>query len=205
MSVARGQVKKRQAMTKEQFEALLGWLDPDRERAGERYENIRQGLIKVFTWGLCGDAEGMTDETISRVARKVIELRETYKGDPALYFYGVAKRLTLERRRAAGSEVPLEHARNVAAAPAEPEGDEDDEHVYECLRRCMQQLTPANRQLVAAYYLHEKQDKIDSRRELARSLGIEPNTLRVRVHRIRAALEECIERCIEKTGPDEMD
>lgn len=192
-------------MTKEQFEALLGWLDPDRELAGEKYENIRQGLIKVFTWNLSGDAEGMADETISRVARKVAELRESYRGDPALYFYGVAKRLTHEGRRAAGSEVPLEQARHVAAAPTGPEGDEDDERIYECLRRCMERLTPANRQLVAAYYLHEKQDKIDSRRKLARRLGIDPNALRVRVHRIRAALEECIGRCIEKTAPDEMD
>lgn len=192
-------------MTKEQFEALLGWLDPDRERAGEKYEKIRQGLTKVFTWNLSGDAEGLTDETISRVARKVVGLRETYKGDPALYFYGVAKRLTLERRRAAILEVPLEQARNVAAAPTEPEGGEDDEHVYECLRRCMEQLTPDNRRLISAYYLYEKQDKIDSRREMAKRLGIEPNALRVRVHRIRTTLEECIERCIEKTAPDEMD
>ncbi len=191
-------------MMKEQFDALLEWLDPDRERAGEKYENIRQGLINVFTWNLCGDAEGMTDEAINRVACKVSKLRETYKGDPAFYFYGVAKRLTLERRRMARAEVPLEQARNVAASSAGSE-EEEDERVYECLRRCMQRLTPDNRRLVTDYYLKEKQDKINYRRELARSLGIEPNALRVRVYRIRATLEGCIERCLEKLTPGEMD
>lgn len=190
-------------MMKEQFDALLDWLDPDRERAGEKYENIRQGLINVFMWNLCGDAEGMTDEAINRVARKLPELRETYKGDPALYFYGVAKRLTLEHRRVTRAEVPLEQARNIAA-PAVPEKD-DDERVYECLGHCMQRLTPANRQLVVAYYLKEKQGKIDSRRELTHSLGIEPNALRVRVYRIRAALEKCIEGCLDKLALGEMD
>jgi RNA polymerase sigma factor (sigma-70 family) len=192
-------------MMKEQFDALLEWLDPDRERAGEKYENIRQGLINVFTWNLCGDAEGMTDETINRVACKVAKLRETYKGDPALYFYGVAKKLTLERRRMARAEVPLEQARNVTSSSAEPVEKDEDERVYECLRRCMQRLTPDNRQLVTAYYLKEKQYKIDSRREIARSLGIEPNALRVRVYRIRATLEGCIERCLGKLTPGEMD
>jgi RNA polymerase sigma factor (sigma-70 family) len=193
-------------MIKEQFDALLEWLDPDRERAGEKYENIRRGLINVFTWNLCGDAEGLADETINRVACKVVKLRETYKGDPALYFYGVAKMLTLERRRIARAEVTLEHARNVASSSsAAPVEDDEDERVYECLRRCMQRLTPDNRRLVTAYYLKEKQDKIDSRRDIARSLGIEPNALRVRVYRIRATLEGCIERCLEKLRPGEMD
>ena len=192
-------------MMKEQFDALLDWLDPDRERAGEKYESIRQGLINVFTWNLCGDAEGMSDETINRVAQKLPQLRETYKGDPALYFYGVAKRLTLERRRVTKAEVPLEQARNVAASAVPEEEEADDERVYECLRRCMQHLTPANRELVVAYYLKEKQDKIDSRRELAQRLGVEPNALRVRVYRIRSALAECIERCLEKLTPGEMD
>lgn len=192
-------------MMKEQFDTLLEWLDPDRERAGEKYENIRQGLINVFTWNLCGDAEGMADETINRVACKVEKLRETYQGDPAFYFYGVAKRLMLERRRIARAEVPLEQARDVAASSAEPVEEDEDERVYECLRRCMQRLTPDNRQLITAYYLKEKQDKIDSRRELAKSLGIETNALRVRVYRIRATLDGCIKRCLEKLTPGEMD
>jgi DNA-directed RNA polymerase specialized sigma24 family protein len=190
-------------MMKEQFDALLDWLDPDREQAGEKYENVRQGLINVFMWNLFGDAEGMADETINRVARKLTTLRETYKGDPAPYFYGVAKRLMLERGKMMRAEVPLEQAPNIAA-PTVPEGD-DDERVYECLRHCMERLTPANRQLFVAYYLQEKQGKIDARRELARSMGIELNALRVRVYRIRTALADCIEGCLGKLASGEMD
>ena len=54
-------------MSPESFEALLGWLDPDRERAGIKYEQIRSGLISFFTGrGHC-EAEDLADETINRV------------------------------------------------------------------------------------------------------------------------------------------
>ncbi len=91
------------------FDALLSWLDPDRERAGEKYETIRQGLIKMFSWKRASDPEGLADETINRVTRKVAAIREGYVGDPRLYFYGVAKRVLLEEvRRSSRRQVELE-------------------------------------------------------------------------------------------------
>jgi hypothetical protein len=62
---------KRRTLTEESFESLLSWLAPERESAGRRYEDIRQALVKIFTWRGIPEAEDMADETINRVAQKV--------------------------------------------------------------------------------------------------------------------------------------
>ena len=65
------------------FDALLEWLDPDREKAGQRYEVIRTGLIRIFVSNGLSDAEYYADEAIDRVIKRLPEFRETYVGDPA--------------------------------------------------------------------------------------------------------------------------
>ena len=59
--------------TDKSFNELLAWLHPEPERAALMYETIRAGLIGVFRWRSCSDPEGMADETIIRVTRKVGE------------------------------------------------------------------------------------------------------------------------------------
>ena len=83
-------VRKEWDLTQENFDQLLAWLDPNREQAGRRYEDIRRKLVKIFVSRGCIIAEELADETINRVAMKVHEIVDTYTGDPALYFYGVA-------------------------------------------------------------------------------------------------------------------
>ena len=67
-------VKKQWSLTKEAFDSLLSWLDPDREWAGEKYEVIRARLIKVFAYRGCHTPEELADETINRVAKKIDEV-----------------------------------------------------------------------------------------------------------------------------------
>jgi DNA-directed RNA polymerase specialized sigma24 family protein len=62
----------------------------------------------------------------------------------------------------------------------------------------MNQLTPESRELVLEYYPEEKQAKIDRRKELADRLGIAVNALRIRAHRVRASLQECLFACIKQ-------
>lgn len=195
---------KNRTITQDKFDALLDWLDPDRSRAGMRYEDIRQSLVRIFIWRGCGDPEGLADETIDRVTRKVHELKTSYVGDPAPYFYSVAKRLIFEDQRRVKSHAPLNELIDLSGVLSEDE-EEDSEREYECLKSCMQQLSADNRELVMSYYLKEKHDKIDHRKELARRLGIEINALRVRMYRLRSTLEACITRCLEESAPAEMD
>jgi len=176
------------------FEALLAWLDPDRERAGDKYEDIRHSLINIFSWQGASDAEDLADETISRVINKVPEIALTYKGDPALYFYGVAKKMQWEVMRREQSVAANPSFDNVTDT-REPSETKDFEREYECLEQCLSKLPASDRELILLYYQQE-QPKIDSRKELARKLGIAPNNLRVRVHRIRLGLHACIEKCL---------
>ena len=41
-------MKKNWVLTEDAFEALLEWLHPNREEAGQKYEDIRLRLIKIF-------------------------------------------------------------------------------------------------------------------------------------------------------------
>ena len=76
-------MNKNWSLSQEAFDALLDWLDPDREQAGMKYEQIRSRLIKIFTGRGCVDAEELADETINRVTRKLKEIQEEFTGDRA--------------------------------------------------------------------------------------------------------------------------
>ena len=171
------------------FDRLLAWLHSDREQAGRKYEDIRRRLIKIFTCRGCSEAEELTDETINRVAKRLEEIAEAYSGDPSLYFYGVAHRVHLEYLRKKPAPAP----------PPPPRNTDEVEREYECLDRCMQQLTPDSRELVLQYYQEERRAKIDHRKRLALRLGIGLNALRLRAFRIRATLQQCVQNCLKQT------
>lgn len=187
------------AVPPESFDEILAWLNPDREVAGTMYVQLRHDLAKIFTWNRCNDPEGLTDEVMDRVAKKVHHLRQTFEGDPKLFFYGVARNLIKESPKRVKMHVSLEDTDLPATTVNETE-EETAQTREECLHACLQKLTSKKRELILAYYSKEKQAKIDHRTELARQLGTSVETLRVRVYRIRATLEECIERCLN-TSP----
>lgn len=176
-------------LTQEAFDALLVWLDPNRERAAKKYEEIRRRLIKLFTCRGCTLAEDLTDETINRVARKIQgELGQNYVGDPVRYFYGVAHNVYLEHVRKKPEPLPM--------PPPRPTEEVEQEHA--CLDACMERLPPNNRELILEFYREEKQAKIEHRKRLAERLGISPNALRIQAHRIRVGLLECVRQCLQQ-------
>lgn len=179
----------------ESFEEILAWLNPDREAAGVIYVQLRHDLAKIFTWNHCNDPEGLTDEVFDRVAKKVHQLKETYEGNPRLYFYGVARNLIKEVPKKTKMQVSLEDSDLPSNATAV---EETENMCEECLHSCLQKLSAEKRELILKYYAKEKQAKIEHRTEMARQLGTTVETLRVRVYRIRATLEECIERCLNR-------
>jgi DNA-directed RNA polymerase specialized sigma24 family protein len=99
-------------------------------------------------------------------------------------------------------KVFLESVRKPAHAAAQPARTAADsverEREYECLERCMERLPQDSRELVLEYYRDEKRAKIDRRKELAERLGIAPNALRIRAHRIRVALQRCVLDCLDE-------
>jgi RNA polymerase sigma factor (sigma-70 family) len=189
-------------LTQEDFDKLLTWLHHDREQAGQKYEVIYESLIKVFSWRGYHDAEDLADEVMNRVAAKTRELTENYVGEPALYFYGVAKKIILERGRREQHQ-PLDPAMKAPDTAAEPDEVEAEARRHECLQNCLRELNADDRMLILAYYQKSKQAKIDYRKALASQLGMGTNALRVKLFRIRAHLKTCIKKCLQTSTPGE--
>jgi RNA polymerase sigma factor (sigma-70 family) len=192
-------MKRDWVLTQDGLDALLGWLDSDRNRAGTKYETVRVRLVKIFTCRGCLDAEDLADETINRVVARIDEIAKNYEGDPLPYFYAVSHKVHLEYLRKSNLrriETAAEDFTDIAT-PFTPVADEEDSD-YTCLERCLEHLSEANRKLVLEYYQHEKQAKIDHRKQLAAKMGIAVNALRIRAHRIRVGLEACVRDCLRQ-------
>jgi DNA-directed RNA polymerase specialized sigma24 family protein len=193
-------MKKEWVLTQDAFDTLLDWLDADRDHAGSKYEAIRLRLIKIFTCRGCSEAEELADETINRVSARVTEIAGSYNGDPALYFYGVSQKVHLEYLRKCQkgqTEVGEDSATSTPSPPLFSLG-EDIEPEYECLEHCLDHLPGDNRKLVLEYYQQERKAKIEHRKRLAADLGIAVNALRIRAHRIRLSLQQCVHDCLEQ-------
>jgi len=179
-------MNKNWSLSQEAFDALLDWLDSDRELAGIKYEQIRSRLIKIFTGRGCVDPEELADETINRVTSKLIEIQKEFTGDRARYFFGVANKVHLEYLR---RKMPQPQSAPTDSVRAELE--------YHCLERCIARLSEEDRALLLKEYGAKGQTQAERRKALADELGISINALRIRVYRIRTALKECIEKCIQ--------
>jgi DNA-directed RNA polymerase specialized sigma24 family protein len=182
-------------ITKEPFDALLEWLDPDREKAGARYELIRAGLIRIFVSKGLNDAEHYTDETIDRVIKRLPELQASYVGDPARYFHGVARNVLLEygRRKEVQTDVLPQHATQASVR--------SDTH--ECLSKCLQLLPLDKQEFILDYHLYHGRAKIQHHRQMAGELQISEGALRTRAHHLRVNLEKCVLRCINHERQNE--
>ena len=170
--------------TQEDLDQLLRWLDPDRDQAGERYEKIRRRLIGIFSSRGCYDADDLADRSINVVLSKVEWLLPNYVGDPALYFYAVAKKVYLEDlKKKPPPKVP-------PPDPSPPEA----EHLSDSLDDCLEELPSGDRDLILRYHQFEKQEKIQNRKRLADELQLSRNALRIKVCHIHSRLKQCIER-----------
>lgn len=174
--------------TKEDFDKLLLWLDSDRDAAGSKYERIRYKLIKIFACrGYC-EAEDLADKCVDRVISKIDWLLQNYEGNPALYFYAVAKKIYLEFVKTTKKPLP---------EPTPPDPDSAElEQACGYLEDCLKTLPAADSNLALRYHQGEKQEKIRNRKALADELKISRNALRIRVWHIHASLKECVQAAI---------
>lgn len=176
------------------FEKMLSWLDKDREIAGQKYETIRARLIKILNYRGCRLAEEIADETFDRAARKIDKLIENYEGDPALYFFGIANKVFLEFQR----KPFLEELPEVIVQTENEE--EDFQPEYECLQKCLGNLSAQQREFIIGYYAEQKSAKIKRHKELAENIGIQNNSLYVRAFRIRTKLQKCVLECVAENA-----
>jgi RNA polymerase sigma factor (sigma-70 family) len=176
------------------FTLFLRWLDPDVEKAAQRYESIRRNLITIFTRRGCHRSEELADETFNRVMRRLPQMVDTYEGEPVRYMVVVARNLHLEYVKESERLETLPEHDHTDLSVEQP--DDSKEHEFACLEQCLRQLSAQQRKLVVDYYQESKRAKIDHRKQMADQMGIGLNALRIRAHRIRAGLEECLKNCL---------
>lgn len=173
----------------DEFNALLTWLDPDRDIAAQKHETIRASLIRIFVAKGFSDAEDLADEAFRRVSKRLPDIRDSYVGEPARYFHGVARNLIREKYR------PREIATDEPPVASIQITNRSEE--YECLVRCLEFMDPAKRELILDYHVYDGHDKIEQHQTMAQEFGISEGALRGRTHHIRAKLEECVLKCIQ--------
>ena len=183
--------KQKWVLTKEVFDCFLATLDPDRDKAGEKYEAIRLKLVKYFQWHASDAPDMDADETINRAARRISEGANIY--NLKAYIYGVAKMVELESRRLRDRKRELEEASRLVVPEEEGEGDPE---LRKCFDRCLGHLTEEDRETITEYYQFEKGRKIENRKKLAERFGISSNALRIKAHRQRINLEACVRNCL---------
>lgn len=173
------------------FEALLAWLDADREQAGRAYERFRERLTRYFEWRGCDTSDALADDVLDRVGRRLVEGEVVRTQDHGQYVYGVARLVCLEalkrqkRRRAALEAQPLS-----VSGSTWPEVEELDHR----LMTCLEELSREQRQFILRYYEHDGQARISARQRLAAEMGAPLNALRIRAHRLRDRLAACLGR-----------
>lgn len=189
-------------LTRTTFDKLLALLDADRERAGARYEALRARLIKFFEWRDCDGPEELADAVFDRVTKKIeagesVRNVEAYAATVAQFVLKEDARSPSRRSQSIEDNPRLEN--QLAAAAAPDETDETDEVRLACLDECLAELSSEHRRLITAYYDTDERTMIEARRRLAAAEGISPNSLRIRVCRLKARLEECAKDCCRKS------
>jgi len=179
-------------LNQEAFDKLLVAFDEDRDTAGRKYLEIRNKLTRFFEWRGCSFPEDHADETINRMAKRVVEGEQILNHSG--YAMGVARLLLLEINK--GRQREQSALAEISTAPEAYVPEDDGERRLTCLRSCLQTLSPDNRELILQYYQGEKGEKIGNRKKLLERLGIPVNTLRMRALRLREKLQSCVEECL---------
>lgn len=155
---------------------------------------MQKKLMRSFECRGCYSPDDLIDEVINRVARR-LEEGEIIRNLNA-YFLEVGHRVHQEWLR----RPTTKFLDDIPEPPLpQPPDDEEKETRMRCLDHCLEELTIQNRRLILNYYQDERRVKIDHRKQLAETLGIPLNALRIRAHRIRSFLEKCVEDCL--SGP----
>jgi DNA-directed RNA polymerase specialized sigma24 family protein len=180
--------------TPQSFEKLLVAFDSDRDEAGKIYENVRVKLLRYFERNRIPDADRYVDVTLDRVMRKLDQ--DEVVANIMAFIYGVATYVRMEAWNEQKQLRDIEAKIEKDIEQKELEAFRGESPRQLCFDKCLNALPVETRILILDYYSAERSAKISLRRQMAKSLGIEMNALRIRAHRIRLNLETCVHKCV---------
>lgn len=187
-------------LTQAGFDKLLATLDADREQAGAKYELLRRRLVKFFEWRNSETPEDLADTVFDRLIKKITAGEQIQNINA--YSTSVAQLVLKEDYRRSGrlaqttDDDPQIESLVAAARFSEPDDYADVR--LDCLEKCLVKLGPASEHLVRAYYDTDERTMIATRKRLADSSDVSLNTLRIRVCRLKAKLEDCTIDCCQR-------
>lgn len=177
------------------FEAVLMWLDPDRDRAAESRVLIHRRLTSYFERNHCPDAEELADQTFDRVGKLLLEGKSVPSQNQEAYLRRVGFHILQEYRRKHRAIDPLPdnfEQRDPDTLPGDTSERLKKERLHKCLDECLKDLETESRIMLLEYYSEDKTLKIDIRDRMATRLGIASGVLRNRIWRLRNNLHDCI-------------
>jgi DNA-directed RNA polymerase specialized sigma24 family protein len=170
------------------FGKLFRLLEPDVQTIEARFRRCRLKLVKFFAWRHCDDPDNLADETIARLLKNVHAGQELSADNPYSYVYAIATNVFQEylRTKKKGRVLlDLDAVPEIAISVV----------VDDCKRHCLEQLSHAERELLAHYYLED-----DDRNSIALEQSQSLNALRLRVHRIKHRLRCCWQDCVKRSN-----
>lgn len=181
-------------MTAQDFSRLLALFGSDAEAAAAGYEAIRVRLQDFFRYAQLTDPAAAADEVFDRVAAKLAEGVEIENATS--YVLAVARFVRQEKWTAAKKY----HAALLQMPAPDPPSAEDAEREHRCLDQCLAHWPALDRDFLLAYYQGDGAGRIAQRHRLAAEEGITVNALRNRALRLRARLEDCLQKCLAGDG-----
>ena len=119
------------------FDKLFKLLEPDALSIEEGFRQCRFKLVKFFGYRHCEDAEGLADETISRLLKNVRAGQEISPDNPYRYVYAIAMNVFREYVRAKKKGEVIDDIEQIGDLSAPEEADD-------CLRQCLEQIPRRN-------------------------------------------------------------
>ena len=92
-------IEKGRSSDRSAFRKFLNWLDLGIDSNGEKYLEIRHRLVQYFDRKNCASPDELADETLNRIARRLVEEGEIRGVTPVHYCYVVARFVFLEYQR----------------------------------------------------------------------------------------------------------
>lgn len=173
----------------------------------EQYNRLRKRLIMFFDRRGCASADDLADETVFRLLTKLKSSTEDLTVNLEAYALGIAKNVWHENNRN-----PLHRADTLESQTADQPIEIASQNASEILRhlldeaarRCVdlclnKKLTENERYLILNYFKDNWHEQAESRKRLAKELGITPDGLRIKALRILRKLSNCAKKCLNGT------
>lgn len=171
------------------LQKLIESCSSNQDEAAIAYNELRNSLVRFFQVKGDSDPDEAADLTLDRAALKIS--KNTSIENLMGYCLGVARFIFLERvkRTKKLNDAAAEFYRRRNSSEIFQETD-DELFVF---RECLEELTNAEKLFLRSYFVDLPSSELEKRRrQICVENDITPNTLRLKVFRLRQRLENCV-------------